>query len=124
MLGDVVIDASLNHIKTYTENFYLLSAEPTEWADIDLYKVGVKETPTFNDPEEATGVGRKITMNAITNGLITADDTVRYYALTDDSESKILAAEEVDPNAIVVDKSMFTFTEITITLPRPGEISS
>jgi hypothetical protein len=119
MLGDVVIDASLHHIKDNTENFYVLSAEPTEWADIALYKVGIKETPTFNDPEEATGIGRKIRMNAITNGLITADDTVRYYALTDDSESKILAAEEVDPNAIVVDKSMFTFSEITITLPRP-----
>jgi hypothetical protein len=124
MLGDVVIDASLHHIKDNTENFYILSAEPTEWADIALYKIGIKETPTFADPEEATGVGRKITMNAITNGLITGSDTARYYALTDDSEEKILVAEEVDPNAIVVDKSMFTFTEITVTLPRPGVISS
>jgi hypothetical protein len=119
-LDDIVLDTALNYIKDNTENFYVLSAEPTEWSDIALYKVGVKETPTFNNPTEATRVGRKIIMNAITNGLITEDDTVAYFALTDDSASKILVSNEVDPNAIVVDKSLFTFTEITITLPRPS----
>jgi len=116
-LNDDILDDGLTAAETLTENLYINSAVATTFAEASsTYALGVKATPTFTGPADATS-GRKITVDAITDGTVTASGTAAFWALTDDSTSALIAAGPLAAGVAVVSGGTFTLTAIAINIP-------
>lgn len=118
-LHDDVLDGALNVIKNNTENLYICSAQPTTFAEASsTYKLGVKAAPGFTGPADHTS-GRKLTIDAITDGTVSGTGTATWFALTDDSASKLLAAQALNASQAVTSGNVFTLTAAIISIPDP-----
>lgn len=118
-LHDDVLDGALNIVKNLTENLYICSAQPTTFAEASsTYKLGTKATPSFTGPADHTS-GRKVTVDAITDGTVSGTNTATWFALTDDSASKLLVAQELNASQAVTSGNVFTLTACIIALPDP-----
>jgi hypothetical protein len=120
-LHDDVFDSGLSVLDTLVENLYICSTLPTTFTQAsDTYKLGVKATPTVSAPADRTGGGRKVTISAITDGTVSADGTAGFYALTDDSTSKLLAQGDLNATQVVTSGNVFTLTSFDIGFPDPA----
>jgi hypothetical protein len=120
-LHDDVFDSGLSVLDTLVENLYICSTLPTTFAEASsTYKLGTKATPTVSAPADRSGGGREVTISAITDGTVSATGTAGYYALTDDSESKLLAQGDLASTQSVTSGNTFTLTEFTIGIPDPA----
>lgn len=113
-------DAALNVIKNNTENLYICSAQPTTFAEASsTYKLGTKASPTIGSPEAGDVSGRKIVVSAISDGAVSATGEATWVALTDDSASKLLAAQALNASQQVTASNEFTLTAFDIEWPNP-----
>jgi len=117
-LHDDILDAAASFISTNTENLYITSAEPTTYAEAqDTYKLGTKATPGFTGPADGDVSGRKITVDAITDGVVDGTDTATHWALTDNSVTKLLAVGALDSPQGVTSGNTFTLEAFDIEFP-------
>lgn len=115
MIADNPLDAALNYIKNNTENLYICSAEPTTFLEASsTYKLGVKASPAFVGPAAGDVSGRKITVSAVTDGVVSADGSAAYLALTDDSLSELLYVKLLDVARTISGETVFTVTAFDI----------
>lgn len=120
-LHDDVFDNGLSVLTNNTENLYICSTLPTTFAQASsTYKLGVKATPTVGSPVDRAGGGRKVVVSAITDGSVTVDGTAGFYALTDDSASKLLAQGDLASTQVVTNGNTFTLTAFDIGIPDPA----
>lgn len=121
MLHDDVYDNGLAPLATIIENLYLCNADPElTWANIASYAIGVKATPTISAPQaRAGGDGREVVVSAINDGSATASDMATHFAMTDDSETKILVSGPVTTNINLTASTPFTTTEFAVGMPSP-----
>jgi hypothetical protein len=118
-LHNDVYDDGLNTIVNNGDTLHLLSADPgLVYANIATYTLGNKSAPTINTPENHT-TGRKITIDAITNGTTTDSGTASYYAVIDSVNAKILASGPLDSNVSLTSGVDFTTNSIYIAIPAP-----
>jgi len=118
-LHNDVFDNGLAPLATIVENLYICSAQPTTFAEASsTYKLGTKATPTISAPADHTS-GRKVTVSAITDGTVSANGTAAWFALTDDSASKLLVAQELNATQVVTSGNTFTLTAIIVAIPDP-----
>jgi len=119
-LHDDVFDNGLTVLDTLVENLYICSTLPTTFTEASVtYKLGTKATPTVSAPADRAGGGRKVTVSAITDGVVSANGTAGFYALTDDSLSKLLAANNLASTQVVTSGNTFTLTAFDIGIPDP-----
>ncbi|MBN2392167.1 MAG: hypothetical protein JXR84_15675 [Anaerolineae bacterium] len=119
-MHDDILDAALNVIDANTENLYICSAQPTTFAEASsTYALGSKASPAISAPQNGDASGRKVVVSAITDGNVTGTGTATWIALTDDSESKLLVAQELSASQGVTSGNTFTLTEFDITIPDP-----
>lgn len=120
-LHDDVFDSGLSVLDTLVENLYICSTLPTTFAEASsTYKLGTKATPTVSAPSDRTGGGRKVTVSAITDGTVSANGTAGFYALTDDSASKLLAQGDLASTQVVTSGNTFTLTAFDVGIPDPA----
>ena len=120
-LHDDVFDSGLSVLTTLTENLYICSSLPTTFAEASsTYKLGTKATPTVGSPADRSGGGREVTVSAITDGTVGANGTAGFYALTDDSASKLLAQGDLNSTQVVTSGNTFTLTSFKIGIPDPA----
>lgn len=120
-LHDDIFDTGLSQLTTIVENLYICSTLPTTFTEASsTYKLGTKATPTITGPADRAGGGREVTVGAISDGSITADGTAGFYALTDDSASKLLAAGALSATQAVTNGNPFTLTSFKIGIPDPA----
>jgi hypothetical protein len=120
-LSDGVLDAALQYIEDGVENLYITSAEATTYAEAQsTYKLGTKESPGITGPGAGDVSGRKTTVDAITDGVVDATDDATHWALTDNSESELLAAGALSSSESVTQGNVFTLTEFDIEIPDPS----
>ena len=104
-----------------TETFWLLFGDPwLNYGFIASYAMGNKPSPTVSAPADGTDGGRQVTISAITDGGVTNAGFCSFWALTDDSESKILASGPLSATIEVTDGQTFRTTEFNIGIPDPG----
>jgi len=121
ILHDDVYDNGLSVLDTLVENLYICSTQPATFTEASVtYKLGTKATPTISTPADRTGGGRKVTVSAITDGTVSANGTAGFYALTDDSASKLLAAGPLNATQGVTSGNVFTLTAFDIGIPDPA----
>jgi hypothetical protein len=120
-LHDDVFDSGLSVLTTLTENLYICSSLPTTFTEASsTYKLGTKATPTVGSPADRSGGGREVTISAITDGTVGANGTAGFYALTDDSASKLLAQGDLNSTQVVTSGNTFTLTSFKIGIPDPA----
>lgn len=120
-LHDDVFDNGLNVLSTLVENLYICSTLPTTFTEASsTYKLGTKSAPTISAPGDRVGGGRKVTISAITGGTISATGTAGFYALTDDSASKLLAQGNLSATQAVTSGNTFTLSSFDIGIPDPA----
>jgi hypothetical protein len=119
-LNDDIFDDGENELTNKTENLYVLSGDPgLTWSNIAALGLGVKSSPVVSSPADRVGGGREVTISAITDGVGTAVGNAAYWALTDDSATKILASGDLAAPVSMKVGSIFTLTEFTIAIPDP-----
>ena len=122
-LSDTVLDAALNSIGSNCENLYITSdtAEPTTFTHASsTYKLGTKATPGFTGPAEGDASGRKITVDAITDGTVDTGGNAKYWALCDNSLSELQAVGLLASEQVVTAANTFTLTAFDLEIPDPA----
>lgn len=118
-LHNDVFDNGLSTLTSNVETLYILSADPgLTWANIATYALGSKSGPTVASPSDRSAGGREVVVSAITDGTVSATGTATFFALTDDSASKILAAGGMT-SQVVTSGNPFTFSELRVGIPDP-----
>lgn len=121
MLADRVFDNGLTVLDTEVTHLYICSALPTTFAEANTtYALGSKATPTVGAPGDRSGGGRKVTVSAITDGSVSANGTASHWALTDNTNSRLLAAGTLSANQSVTSGNPFTLTAFDIGIPDPS----
>lgn len=120
-LHNDVFDAGLTPLTTIVENLYICSSQPTTFTEASsTYKLGTKASPTITGPTDGgAGGGRQVTVSAITDGVVDATGNAAWFALTDDSLSKLLVSANLDSAQDVTLGNDFTLTAINIQIPDP-----
>lgn len=120
-LHNDVFDNGLNTLDMYTETLHILKADPgLTWSNIATHGLGNKAAPGISAPGDRGAGGREVTVSAITDGTVTATETASHWALTDDSETKILASGALSATQAVTSGNTFTLAEFKIGIPDPA----
>lgn len=116
-----IYDNGLAPLTTLVENLYICSALPATFAEASsTYKLATKAGPTITGPtDRASGGGREVTVGAISDGTVNTTGTGAYYALCDNSASKLLAAGDLASSQALTAGNPFTLTSFKIGIPAP-----
>jgi len=120
-IHDDVLDGALAILSSLTENLYITSQQAATYAEAQTtYKLGTKASPGFTGPANGDATGRKVTIDAITDGTVDSTGTASHWALCDNSDSKLLAAGPLDTPQGVTQTNTFTLTAFDIEFPDPA----
>lgn len=120
-LNDDVLDDGLNDLTSNGNRLDICSQEPATYAEATgTYTLGNKTNPTIGSPEARTPSGRKVVVSAINDGSVTDTDTAAYWAISDTSGERLLAAGSLNEGQVVTDGNTFTLTSFDIGIPGPA----
>ena len=121
IIHDDIFDTGLTQLTTLVENLYICSSQPTTFAEAQTtYKLGTKATPTITGPTDGgAGGGRRVTVSAITDGVVNSAGNAAWFALCDDSLSKLLISGNLASALDIATGSPWTLTAFDIQLPDP-----
>lgn len=111
-------DALLNVIASNATVLHICSSEPANYAGVAAVSLGTKTTPTFTGPVAGDVSGRKITVDAITDGSVSADGTASHWAIVDGT--RLLAAGALSATQAVTNGNTFTLDAFDIEQPDPA----
>lgn len=118
IIGDGVLDNGLQYIEDHCDEVHICSALPTTYAEAQTtYDLGVKTSPSFTGPANGDASGRKMTVDAIADGAVSATDTATHWALVYTGNSELLAAGPLDSSQAVTSGNGFTLTAFDVELP-------
>jgi len=120
-LNDRVFDNGLTVLDTEANRLDICGTEPTTYAQATSdYTLGNKTSITISAPGDRSGGGREVTVSAISDGTVTGDGTASYYAITDTSNSRLLATGAITTPQVVTTGNTFTLTSFKIGIPDPA----
>ena len=120
-LHDDVMDDGLDVLDTLADRLDICSQEPTTYAEAtSTYTLGNKTSLSIGAPEDRSGGGRKVAVAAITDGSVTGTGTASHWAITDVSESKLLATGALSSSESVTSGNTFTLNAFDIGIPDPS----
>jgi len=114
MISDNALDAALDYLDDQATYLYICSSEPTDYSEASSdYMLGYKAGPTLSEPTDGA-TGRKLTVSAITDGVVDSAGTANYVAIT--SGSELLAVCALDTPRIIGTETVFTLTSFDIEI--------
>jgi hypothetical protein len=116
MIHDDALDACLDEIALGTV-MHICSSEPANYAAVAGVSLGTKSTPTFTGPVNGDVSGRKLTVDAISNGSVTSTGTASHFALVD--ASRLLVAGPLAASQGVTSGNAWSLAAFDIELPDP-----
>jgi hypothetical protein len=120
-LADRVYDNGLTVLDTEANRVDICSQEPTTYAQAtSTYTLGNETTITISAPTDGDTSGRKVTLSAISGASVTATGTATHYAITDTSNSRLLATGSISPSQAVTSGNTFSLTAVDIEIPDPA----
>lgn len=125
-LNDRVLDNGLSALTSEANKLTICHTLPTTYTQANAtYAVGAKTSPTVGSPTARSPSGRKVTISAITDGVISAtstgsSDDAQYWALVDTANSRLLAANDLAASQLVTSGNAFTLTAFDIGIPGPA----
>lgn len=122
MINDFVLDHGLWTLPRITTRLLLNKTVATSYATAtDPSNVlGQKGSPLITGPMSATPNGRKVVVNAVTDGAIYISDTATAWSLVDDKSDRLLVAEPLETPINLMVGDLFITEAIDIVMP--GEL--
>jgi hypothetical protein len=121
LIADRVFDNGLTILDTEVNEVTLCSQAPTDYTGAHTtYKLGTKASPTVSAPTDGT-TGRKVTLSAITDGALSAAGTATHIALSDTSNTRLLAVLPLASSVAVASSGTWTCTAADITFADPTQ---
>lgn len=117
-LNDRVMDNGLTVLDTEANRLDICSQEPASYAAAtSTYTLGNKAPPSVGAPADRSPNGRKVTVAAISDGTVTGTGTATHWALTDTSNSRLLATGSLSASQGVTSGNTFTLGAFDIGIP-------
>lgn len=114
-INDTVYDNGLTVLDTGGTRLDITSTEATTYAQATTtYSLGNKTVNT-GAPQAGDVDGRKVVVPAITDGLVTADGTAGFWALSNGTDTLYATGPLTAPQA-VTNGNQFTLDAINITI--------
>jgi hypothetical protein len=121
-LNDRVLDLGLNVLDTEATHIYVCSSEPASFAAAGTAKLGSKALAAggIGAPAARAPSGRKVTVAAFTDGAVVADGTATHWAVVDETNSRLLAANTLAASQGVTNGNSFSLAAFDIGIPGPA----
>ena len=120
-LHDDVLDNGIAYLTANVDKLHIGSgAIPTAYAGVTGATLGNKATPTVGSPANGTPDGRSVVVSAITDGSVTDTGTAAWWALVDEGNTKLLAANSLASSQAVTSGNTFTLTSFAVNFPDPA----
>lgn len=120
-LGDRVFDNGLTVLDTEANRLDITSSEATTYTQAtSTYTLGNKTSLSIGAPADRTGGGREVTVASFTDGSVTASGTAAYYAITDTTNSRLLATGALSSSQAVTSGNTFSISSFKIGIPDPA----
>lgn len=117
LLADYILDLALAELDTATTTLYITSAEATTYAEASsTYKLGTKTSLSIGAPADRTPNGRKVTVAAITDGVVDSNGTATHWAITK-SGTTLMATGSLSSSQSVTSGNTFTLGAFDIGIP-------
>lgn len=120
-LADRVFDNGLTVLDTEANRLDITSAEATTYTQAtSTYTLGNKTSLSIGAPADRTGGGREVAVAAFTDGSVTGTGTAAYYAITDTTNSRLLATGALSSSQSVTSGNTFSISSFKIGIPDPA----
>jgi len=120
-INDYVLDNGLVVLDTMGDRLDICSAEPDTYEEAtSTYSLGNKTSLSIGAPAPRTPSGRKVTVAQINDGAVTGDGLAAYWAISDVSEARLLAAGALSDDQTVTTGNTFTLSAFDIGIPGPA----
>ena len=125
-LADRVLDNGLTVLDTEANRLDITSQEATTYAEAtSTYTLGNKTSLSIGAPGDRTPNGRKVTVAAITDGVVTATslsaaNDAEFFAITDTANSRLLVTGTLNAAQFVTSGNTFTLGAFDIGIPDPA----
>jgi hypothetical protein len=120
-LADRVYDQGLSVLDTEANRLDLCSAEPTTYTEAtSTNTLGNTTSITISAPEDGDTSGRKVTLSAISGASVTGSGTATHFAISDTSNSRLLATGPITPTQAIISGNTFSLTAVDIEIPDPS----
>ena len=117
-INDRVFDNGLTVLDTEANRLDICSSEPASYSEATSSKtLGNKTSLSVGSPADRSPSGRKVTVAAITDGTVTGTGTATHWAITDTSNSRLLATGALSSSQSVTSGNTFTLAAFDIGIP-------
>jgi len=120
-ISDYVLDAALSKLDTEANRVDICSAEPTTYtAATSTNTLGNSTSISISAPTNGDTSGRKVTLSAISGASVTGTGTATHFAISDTSNSRLLATGSLSSSQSVTSGNAFSLTAVDIEIPDPA----
>jgi hypothetical protein len=120
-ISDYVLDAALSKLDTEANRVDICSAEPTTYtAATSTNTLGNSTSISISAPTNGDTSGRKVTLSAISGASVTGTGTATHFAISDTSNSRLLATGSLSSSQSVTSGNTFSLTAVDIEIPDPA----
>lgn len=120
-LNDRVLDNGLTVLDTEASRVDICSQEPTSYAEAtSTYTLGNETSISISASADASPNGRKVTLAAVSGAPVTGTGTATHYAISDTSNSRLLATGSLSASQVVTSGNTFSLTASDIRIPDPA----
>lgn len=117
-LANIYLDLLLDGIDAACTQLFIDSALCATYAEASsTYALGVKALPTISAATDDGSTGRKITIAAITDGVVSASGDATHVSLC--TVDALICSYPLNALVTVISGYAFTLTEHDINLPDP-----
>jgi hypothetical protein len=116
-----VLDNGLTVLDTESTTLHICSAEPTGFSNVATVTLGnvALSAGDVSAPGAGSPNGRQVTVAAKTGGSVTGTGTAAHWAITDTTNSRLLAANALAASQAVTTGNTFSTASYTIRIPAP-----
>ena len=117
--ADSLLDLPLQYIKDNGSRLDICSAEPANYTEAtSTYTLGNKTSITYTGPQNGDSSGRKIIVDAISGGSVTATGTASHWAISKTTSTvALLTAKNLSSSQAVTNGNTFSLAAFNITIP-------
>lgn len=120
-VGDRVLDLGLNVLDTEATHIYITNALATTFTEASsTFALGNNNFgagAAVGSPAVGSPNGRKVSTVAITTGSVTATGTASHWAITDNTNSRLLACFTLSATQSVTSGNTFSLPAFDVRLP-------
>ena len=121
-ISDNVLDAAASYISANGDRVDICSQEPATYTEAtSTYTLGNETTVSYTGPANGDVSGRKITLDAITDGDVTGTGTATHWAISKTTATTdLVVAQSLTSSQGVTSGNTFTLTAADIEFPDPA----